>query len=200
MTFRQMTSFPSHLRSPEVRWRAFLSRDCLLLLATALWGVKCAVYASLRPSTYTSRWLPVKWRDFWVTSGHLRSCKVISCRVSASCCELQPCGEWNVQYTWVFGLLHLIPSELPVKWRHFRVISGHLRTRGVIYCYVTASYCELQPCRKWNVQYMRVFGLQEPLPGDFPLNDATSGYSRPPEVTWRHFLARDCLLLRATAL
>jgi len=26
------------------------------------------------------------------------------------------------------------------------------------------------------------------------------GHFRSPEVTWRHFLSRDCLLLRATAL
>jgi len=31
-----MTSLPGHFRSPEVTWRHFLSRDCLLLRATAL--------------------------------------------------------------------------------------------------------------------------------------------------------------------
>jgi len=144
-TSGQMTSLPGHFRSPEVTWRHFLPRYCLLLRATALWEVKCTVYASFRPSTAASRWLPV-------------------------------------------------------KWRHFRVTSGKLRWRDVISCQVTASSCELQPCRKWNVPYTRVFGLLQPLPGDFRSNNVTSGNFRSPEVKWRDFLARDWLLLRATAL
>jgi len=36
VTSGQMTSLPGHLRLPEVTWRHFLSRDCLLLRATAL--------------------------------------------------------------------------------------------------------------------------------------------------------------------
>jgi len=35
VTSGQMTSVPGHFRSPEVTWRRFLSRDCLLR-ATAL--------------------------------------------------------------------------------------------------------------------------------------------------------------------
>jgi len=53
------------------------------------------------------------------------------------------------------------------------VNSGHLRSRDVISCHVTASYCELQRCRKWNVQYTRVFGLLQPIPGDFRSNHVT---------------------------
>jgi len=47
------------------------------------------------------------------------------------------------------------------------ITSGHLRSRDVISCHVTASSCELQHCRKWNVLYSPVFGLLQPLPGDF---------------------------------
>jgi len=36
VTSGQMTSLPDHFRSPEVTWRHFLSRDCLLVRATAL--------------------------------------------------------------------------------------------------------------------------------------------------------------------
>jgi len=213
--------------------------------------VKCTVYASFRPSTATSWWLPVKWRPLRVTSGHLRSRDVIYCHVTASSCELQPCRKWNVQYTPVLGLL----QPLPGYFRSNDVTSGHLRSRNVISCHVTASSCELQPCRKWNVRYTPVFGLLQPLPGEFRSNDVTSGslpvtwghvtwftgtwpplpasyslvgsemYSicqfsafhshflvtsgqmrslpghfRSLEVTWRHLLSRDCLLLRATAL
>jgi len=72
-TSGQMTSLPGHFRSPEVTWRHSLSCDCLLPRDTALLEVKCTVFVSFWPSTATSRWLPVKWRHFRVTSGHLRS-------------------------------------------------------------------------------------------------------------------------------
>jgi len=36
LTSGSMTSLPGHLRSPEVTWRHFLSRDCFLLRATTL--------------------------------------------------------------------------------------------------------------------------------------------------------------------
>ena len=34
---------------------------------------------------------------------------------------------------------------------HFRVTSGHFRSRDVISCHVTATSCELQPCRSLNI-------------------------------------------------
>jgi len=83
--------------------------------------------------------------------------------------------------------------QLLCFYSHFQVTSGqmtslavtygHLRSRDVISCHVTASWCELQPCRKWNVQYSPVFYLLQPLPGDVRSNDVTSG-SLP--VTWGH--------------
>jgi len=84
----------------------------------------------------------------------------------------------KLQYTGVFGLL---PPFLVTSGQ--TSLPSHLRSRDVISCHVTASPCELQPCRKWNVQYTRVFGLLQPLPGDFRSNDVTSG-SLP--VTWGH--------------
>jgi len=63
------------------------------------------------------------------------------------------------------------------------VTSGHLRSSDVISWHVTDSSCELQHCRKWNVQYTRVFGLIQPLPGDFRSNDVTS---RSLAVFWDH--------------
>jgi len=178
-----MTSLPGHFRSPEVTWRHFLSRDCLLLRATALQEENCTIYTSFRPSTSTSRWLPVKWRHFRVTPGHLRSRDIIFCHVTASSCELQPCKRWKVQYTPVFRPSTDTSRWLPVKWRHFRITSDHLRSRDITSCHLTASSCELQPCRKWNVQYTPVFGILQPLPVDFQSNDDTSG-SLP--VTWGH--------------
>jgi len=239
-----------------------------------------------------------KMTSLRVTSGHLRLRDVISCHVTASSCELQPCKKWNAQYTWVFGLLQPLPGNfrsndvtsrsLPVTgglvtsfpvtglpppasyslvksethgicefsafYSHFQVTSGHLRSRDVISCHVTASSSEQQPCRMWNAQYTRVSGLLQQLSCDFRSNDVTSwslpvpsghvtsfpvmwlpshasysvvgsethrisefsayhshfkvtsaqmrslaGHFRSPDVTWCHFLPRDCLL-RATAL
>jgi len=194
-----MTSPPDYFRSPEVTWCHFLSRDCLLLRATALYEAKCTVCASFRPSTATSRWLPVKWRQFRVTSGHLRSRDVNSCHVTAFSCELQPCRKWNVQYAPVFGLIQPLRGDL----RRNDVTLGHFRSpevTDVISCHVTASSCELQPCRKWNLQYTQVLDLQ-PLPGDFRSNDVTSGslpviWGR--DVTSCHVTASSCELQPCT--
>jgi len=89
--------------------------------------VKSTVHASFRPSTATSRWLPVKWH-FRVTSALLRSCDVTSGHLTASFRELHPCRKWNVQYASVFGLLKRLPGafrsknetsgSLPVTWGH----------------------------------------------------------------------------------
>jgi len=106
----ELTSLPGHFWSTKVTWRHFLSHDCLLLRATALQEVKCTVHATFRPSTATSRRLPLKWIHFWITSGHLRSRDLISCHVTASSCELQPCRNGNVQYTPLF-ILQPIPGD-----------------------------------------------------------------------------------------
>jgi len=264
--------------------------------------------ATFWPFTATSCWLPVKRRYFRLTFGHVRSRDVISCHVTASSCELQPCRKWNVHYMQGFGLLQplfcdfrsnnvtfvsltatwghvtsfsatwlpppasysivgsemysirefwpsratsrwllvkwvpsgwlpvtwghvtsfpvtwlpppacysLVGSEmyriqkflpstgasrwLSVKWRHFRVTCAHLRSRDVISCLVSVSLSELVPCREWNVQYTRVFGFLQPLPGTSSQKTLLPGHFWSRKVTWRHFLSHDCLLLRATAL
>jgi len=144
--------------------------------------VKCTVYASFRPSTTTSRWLPVKWPHFWVTSGHQRSSNCISYHVTASSCELQPCK--SEMYS-----IH----QLSTFHSHFRVTSGqitslpgHFRSPVVTwhhFVWHAASSCELHPCRKWNIQYTPVFGLLQTVPGDFRSNDGAS-VSLP--ITWGH--------------
>jgi len=148
------------------------------------------------PSTATSRWLPVKWRHFRVTSGHLRSRDVISCHVIASSCELQPCRKWNVQYMSVFGLL----SNFQVTSGQMTSLPGHLRSRDVISCHVTASSCKLSLVGS-EISSIRQFSTF------YSHFQVTSGqmtsledHFLSPEVTWRHFLSRDCLLLQATAL
>ena len=61
-------------------------------------------------------------------------------------------------------------SQLWVTSGQMTSLPGHLRSRDVISCHVTASSFQLQPCRKSNVQYTLVFGLLWPLPGDFLSN------------------------------
>jgi len=187
----------SHLRLPEFTWRHFLSRDCLLLRATALYEVKRRVYASFRPSTATSKWLPIKWHHFRVTSDHLRSRGHF---LSRDCLLLQATALYVVQCTVYDSLQPAATSRwLLVKWRHFRSLPLKW-VRDVISCHVTASSCKLQPCMKSNAQCTPVFGFLQPLPGDFRSNDVTSGHFQSPQFMSRHFLSRDCLLLRATAL
>jgi len=179
-TSSQMTSLPGHFRSPEVTWRHFPSHDCLLLRATALYEVKRTVYASFRPSTATSEWLLFKWRHFRVTSAHLRSRVVISCHVTASSCELQPSIKSNAQCTPVFMLLQPLPGDFrsnDVTSGSFPHGWGHATSFPVTLLPPPASY-SLVWCQ---TQCTPVFGLLQPLPGDFQSNDDTS---RSLPVTW----------------
>jgi len=77
-------------------------------------------------------------------------------------------------------------SHFQVTSGQITLLPGHLRSPGlrdVISCHLTASSCELQPCRKWSVQYTAVCGLLQSIPGDFRSNNVILG-SLP--VTWGH--------------
>jgi len=74
-----------------------------------------------------------------------------------------------------------------VKWRHLQVTFGHLRSRDVISCHVTES-CELQPCRKWNVQYTPFSASQSLFQVTSAQMISLPGHFRSPVVTWRHFV------------
>jgi len=182
VTSSKITSLMNHFMLPEVTWRYILSHDCLLLRATALKVVKCTVYASFRSPTSTSMWLPLKWRHFRVTSGHLRSRGIISCHVTASSYEIQPCRKSNTEYTPVFSLLQPLPGRFRSN-DNFRVTSVHLKSREVISGHVTACSCKPQPCMKLNSQCTQVFGLLQSIPCDFRSNDVIFGS---PRVTWGH--------------
>jgi len=178
------------------------SRDVISCHVTASSGELQPCRKSNAQYTPVSRLLEILLGDIrsnHVSSSHLRLPDVISSHVTASSCELQPCGSRRIVYA-SFRPSTATSRCLPVKWCNFRVTFGHLRSRYVVFCHVNPSSCELQPCRTWNAQYTPVFGLLQPLPGDFHWNNVTSGHFRSPKVTWRHFLSRDCLLLRATAL
>jgi len=120
--------------------------------------------------------------------------------VTASSCEPQPGRKWNAQYTRVLGLLQPLPGDfrsndvtsgsLPVSW-------GHVTSFPVTWLPPAASHSlvgsETHRIREFSTfySYFQVtFGQMTTLPGHFRSSD----------VTWRHFLSRECLLLRATAL
>jgi len=148
-----------------------------------------------KPSTATSRWFPVKSRHIRVTSGHVRPRNVISCHVTATSCELQASKTSNVPKTWLTGLLQPLPGDF-----RSNVTSRHVKSSDVISSYLTATSCELQNCRSSNVPKTWRTGLVQPLPGDFRSKDITSGSLPVPWGPWRHFLSRDCHLLRVTGL
>jgi len=209
------------------------------------------MYASLRPCTATSRWPPVKRRHLRVTSGDLRSRYVISCYVTASSCELQPCRESNAQYTPVFGVLQPLPGDfrsndvtsgsLMVTWGHttsflvtwlpppasyslvgsqmhrirqclafysqFQVTSGQITSVPVTWGHVTSFPVTCMPppvsyrLVKSQMHSVREFAA---LYSHFQVSTgqmtSVAGHFRSPEVALRHFLSRECLLLRASAL
>jgi len=147
----------------------------------SLVGLKCIQNPSFRPSIATSKWLPVKWRHFRGTTGHVRSRDVFCCHVTETSRVLQPCRSSNVYKTQVAGLLQQLPGHF--RSNYFRLICDHVRSRDVISCHVTATSCELQPCRSSNVYKTQVDGLIQQLPGHFRSNYFTSGSF---VITWGH--------------
>ena len=113
------------------------------------------------------------------TSGHVGSRQVISSHVTATSFELQHCRSSNVPKTWLIGLLQPFSSD----FRANDVTFGHVGSRDVISCRVSATSCKLQPCRSSSVPKTWLIGLLLPLPGHFRSNDVTS-WSLP--VTWGH--------------
>jgi len=164
--------------------------------------VGCEMYSICEFMVFYSHFqvLPVKWLQFQVTSGQLRSRHVISCHVTAFSCELQPCRMWNVQYTGVFGLLQPLPGD----FRANDVTSGSL---PVTYGHVTSfPVTWLPPPASYRLVESEMYSIRDFL-AFYSYFQVTSGqmtklpnHFRSPEVTWRHLLSRDCLLLRATAL
>jgi len=114
-------------------------------------------------------------------------------------CDLQPCKKWHVQYTPFICLIQqlrgdfrsndVISWSLSAAWGHvtsfpvmwLRPVSYSLVGRNVYsICQFSALYSRFQV----------TFGQMTSLPG----------HLQSPEVMCRHFLSRDCLLLRDTAL
>jgi len=183
---------PDHLLSNDVTFGSLQITWAHVTSFPVMWLPPPANYSLAGSEMYSVRQFSAFHSHFQVTScqmtslsGHFRSPEVTwrlnYCHVTASC-KLQPCRKWNVQYTRVLGLLQPLPGDF--RWNDVtHVTANHLRSRDVISCHVTASSCELQPCKKWNVQYTPVFVPPQPLPGHFRSNDGTS---RSLPVSWGH--------------
>jgi len=118
-----MVSLPGH----------FLTRG-LVMAFPVTWLPPPVSYSPVGAQTHKTRvlgllqLLPGDFRSNYVTSGHVRSCDVISCHVTAISCELQPCRCSNIPKTWLMGLLQPLPGDsrandatsgwLPVTWGH----------------------------------------------------------------------------------
>jgi len=115
--------------------------------------------------------------------GNVRSRDVISCHVTATSCELQPCRSSNVPKTWRINLLQSLqngfrsndvpPGSLPVTW-------GHVSSFPVTWLPPAASY---SPVGAQTYPKFDIIGLLQPLTGDFRSNDVPFG-SLP--VMWGH--------------
>jgi len=141
----------------------------------------------------------VKWRHFRVTS--VRWVHVTSFPVTL----LPPPASYSLLEIKLSQSSTYRPSTatswwLQVKWRLVRVISGHVRSRDVIFRHVTATLFELQPCRSSNVPKTRLIGLLQPLVVSSGQMTSLPGHFRSGEITWHHFLSRDCHFLRVKAL
>jgi len=146
-------------------------------------------------SAATSKWLPVKWRHFQVSFDHLRSRDVISCHVTASSCELQPCRKWNV-HNMCFGFLQPLPSDFrsnhvtPVTWGHVTSFPAMWLPSPASYSLVGSEMYSIQEFLAFYSHFQVTSGQTTSLQGHFRL----------PEISWCHFLSCDCLLLWATDL
>jgi len=197
----------------NLRWKDVTSGSLLVTWGhvtsvPVMWLPPPVSYSFVGSETRSIRQFSAFYSHFQVTSGQRTTSgsvpvtwgrDIISCHVPASSSELQPCRKWNAQYTWVFA-----------SYSHFQVTSGqmtsllgHFRSPGhvtsfpvmwlptpAIYSLVRSETFCIREVSTFYSHFQVTSGQMTLLPGRF--------WS--PEVTWRHFLSRDCLLLRATAL
>jgi len=140
--------------------------------------------------TSSSGSLPFTW-------GHVTSFSVTWLPPPAS---HRLCRKWNVQNTPVFGLLQplsgdfrsndVISRALPVTWGHVTSFPVSLLPHPAIYSLIGSEMYGKRQFLTFYSHFQVASCQMTPLPGHF----------MSPEVTWRHLLSRDCLLVRATGL
>jgi len=76
-------------------------------------------------------------------------------------------------------------SQFQVTSGQMTSLPGHFRSPEVTWRNFLSRDCLFlrdTACRKWNLQYTQVFGLLQPLSGDFRSNDVHGSLP----VTWGH--------------
>jgi len=160
----------SHLRSPESFPTTWLPPP----ESYSLVGSEMYSNASFRPSTATSRWLrsnDVTFGSLLVTWGYVTSFPAM---------WLPPPGSYSLVLN-MYSIRHFsaLYSHFQVTSGQMTSLPGHIWSPEITWRHFLSRHCilrELLPCRKWNVQYMPVFGPLQPLPGNFRANDVTSGH------------------------
>jgi len=173
VTYDQMTSLPGDFRWPDVTWRhsCNVTASPSELQPCRKSNVQYTQVFVLQPLPGDFRANDVTSVPLSVTWDHVTSFPVTWLPPPAS-------------YSLVRSEIHSV-RQFSAFYSHFQVtydqmtsLPGDFRSRDVTWrhsCNVTASPGELEPCRKWNVQYTQVFILLQPLPGDFRSNDVTCG-------------------------
>jgi len=108
-----ITSLPGHFRSPEITWRHFPSRDCLLRQATVLQDVKrtyTQVLGLLQPLPGDFRSNDVTTMSLPVTWGHVTSFPVT---------WLPPTASYSLEQSEIYSI-----HEFSSFYSHFQVTSG----------------------------------------------------------------------------
>jgi len=145
------------------------------------WQPPPTSYSPVRSQTYPKLDLQAFYRYFQVTSGQTTSLLVTWGHVTSFPVTWQPPPtSYSPVRSQTYPKLDLqafygTSRWLPLKWRHVRVTSGHVKSSDVISSHVTATSCELQPCRSSNAPKAWLIGLLQPLPGDFQSNHVTCG-------------------------
>jgi len=199
MTSGQMTLLPGHFRSNEVTdiISCHVIASSCELQPCRKWKVQCTrVFAHLQPLTgdfrsnfVTSGSLPVAW-------GHLTSFLAT---------WLPPPASYSVLESEMYSICEFWPTTATSRWLPVNYVTSgalpvtidHVKSFPVMWLPPAASD-RLVKSEMYSIRVFLAFyshfqvtsGQITSLPGDF----------RSPEVTWRHFLPRDCLLLRAIAL
>jgi len=197
VTSGQMALLLGLFQSPEVMWCHWTSRDCLLLWATALQKVKRTKDASLQP--FKPLLGDFRWND--VTSVSLQgtwSCDIISCHVTASSCELQPCRQSNTTKMPVFGFLQPLPGDFRSNDTSVSlpVTLGHVTSFPLTSLPPPTSYSLVGSQMHQRRQVLALYSQFQATSCEMT---SLLGHFQAPEITWHHLLSRD-FLLQFTAL
>jgi len=177
---RPSTATSSDLRSKDVTSGSLPVTWDHVTSFSVTWLSPPASYSLVGSVTHSIREFSAFYSQFQVTSGQMMSLPVTWGHVTSFTLTWLPaCASYSIAGSETHSI-----REFSGFYSHFQVtsgqmtsLSGHFRSPEVTWLHFLSrvSLCELQPCRKWDVQYTRLFGPLYPLPGDFRSNDVPSG-------------------------